>query len=194
MKSSLAQVSGQYLKPSVVRVRSGDTVKVHQRIKEGNKERIQLFEGLVIRVDRSNSLTYRITVRRISSGVGVEKGFMMHSPSLEKVEVIKRSQVRRNYLSYVRNLTGKSLRLKGQTFNQAEVNQPKPQKTDEQVVATAAKPEAKPKADPQTEPPQPASKATKAQTKKSPAPKVAEKPLESGKSPAKETKPKPKTD
>ena len=126
MESLLNQVSNAYQKPAVLAVRSGDSVKVHQRIKEGNKQRVQVFEGLVIRVDRKQSLTYRITVRRVASGVGVEKSFIMHSPSIEKVEIIKRAKVRRNYLSYIRKLTGKSARLKSSSFNRAQVNTPKP--------------------------------------------------------------------
>ena len=70
-------------KHAVVDVRSGDTVRVHQKIKEGNKERIQVFEGVVIRTDSKQSHTSRITVRKIASGVGVEKSFLMHSPLVE---------------------------------------------------------------------------------------------------------------
>ncbi len=114
----------QFKKPAVVAVDSGDTVRVHQRIREGSRERIQIFEGLVIRVDRRQSLTYRITVRKIASGIGVEKGFMMHSPNVVQVEVIKRAKVRRNYISYIRGLRGKSARLKPRTFDPAKVNLP----------------------------------------------------------------------
>lgn len=105
------------MKPQVVDVHSGDTVRVHQKIREGNKERTQVFQGLVIRIDRKNSHTHRITVRRISSGVGVEKSFLLHSPLVLKVEVTKRSKVRRNYLSYMRALTGKATRLSGVGFD-----------------------------------------------------------------------------
>lgn len=109
-------------KKKVVDVRSGDTVRVHQKIKEGNKERIQVFEGVVIRTTRSNSLSNSFTVRRIASGVGVEKSFLMHSPLILKVEVTKRSRVRRNYLSYLRNRSGKSARLSGVEFDRNKVN------------------------------------------------------------------------
>ena len=118
----IKEIESKYTKHAVVDVKSGDTVRVHQKIKEGNKERVQVFEGLVIRVDRRNSISYRITVRKIASGVGVEKGFMMHSPSIVKVEVTKRSKVRRNYLSYIRTLTGKSARLKAADFDREAVN------------------------------------------------------------------------
>jgi len=109
-------------KAAVVDVKSGDTVRVHQKIKEGNKERIQVFEGAVIRVDRAKSHTARITVRKVASGIGVEKSFLLHSPLVEKVEVVRRAKVRRNYLSYLRARSGKSARLKGVNFDRESVN------------------------------------------------------------------------
>ena len=112
-----------FKKSAVVDVRSGDTVKVHQKIREGSKERVQIFQGLVIRTDRKGSHTSRITVRRVASGVGVEKSFLLHSPLILKVEVTKRSKVRRNYLSYMRKLTGKSARLTGIDFDRQAVNE-----------------------------------------------------------------------
>src|SRR5487761_998197 len=122
MPNVLDQVNDQYKKPAVVDVRSGDTVKVHQKIREGNKERIQIFQGLVIRTDNKGSHTSRITVRRIASGVGVEKSFLLHSPLVVQVEVTKRSKVRRNYLSYMRQRTGKSARMAGVDFDRDAVN------------------------------------------------------------------------
>ena len=110
-------------KHAVVDVRSGDTVRVHQKIKEGNKERIQVFEGVVIRTDSKQSHTSRITVRKIASGVGVEKSFLMHSPLVEKVEVVRRAKVRRNFLSFLRNRSGKSARLTAKNFDRAGVNE-----------------------------------------------------------------------
>ena len=110
-------------KHAVVDVRSGDTVRVHQKIKEGNKERIQVFEGVVIRTDSKQSHTSRITVRKIASGVGVEKSFLMHSPLVEKVEVVRRAKVRRNFLSFLRNRSGKSARLTAKNFDRAVVNE-----------------------------------------------------------------------
>ena len=120
----LQTVEQQFKKAAVVAVDSGDTVRVHQHIREGSRDRVQIFEGLVIRVDRRQSLTYRITVRKIASGVGVEKGFMMHSPNVVRVEVIKRAKVRRNYISYIRGLRGKSARLKPRAFDPTKVNLP----------------------------------------------------------------------
>lgn len=118
----IKKVNDSQKKSNIADVRSGDTVRVHQKIKEGDKERIQIFEGVVIRVDRKNSHTARITVRKIASGVGVEKGFMLHSPLVKKVEIVRRSKVRRNYLSYLRNRSGKSARLKNVNFNREDVN------------------------------------------------------------------------
>ena len=106
----------------MVDVRSGDTVRVHQKIKEGNKERVQVFEGVVIRTDNKKSHTSRITVRKIASGVGVEKSFLLHSPLVEKVEVVRRAKVRRNFLSYLRNRSGKSARLTAVNFDREKVN------------------------------------------------------------------------
>lgn len=122
MHNLIEAIENKQKKAQVVAVQSGDTVKVHQRIKEGSKERTQVFQGLVIRVDRKNSLSSRITVRRVASGVGVEKSFLLHSPFVEKVEVVKRSKVRRNYLSYMRARTGKSARLTSVDFDQATTN------------------------------------------------------------------------
>jgi large subunit ribosomal protein L19 len=143
------------MKPAVVDVRSGDTVKVHQKIKEGAKERIQIFQGLVIRTDNKASHTSRITVRRLASGVGVEKSFLLHSPLVVKVEVIKRSSVRRNYLSYMRDRTGKSARMVGKDFDREAVNAvhdealeaEEAKLREEQALEAAAKAEAKAKAD-----------------------------------------------
>lgn len=118
----IKKVNDAQKKSSVVDVRSGDTVRVHQKIKEGTKERIQIFEGVVIRTDRRASHTSRITVRKIASGVGVEKSFLIHNPLVEKIEVVRRAKVRRNYLSFLRNRSGKSARLKSVNFDRETVN------------------------------------------------------------------------
>lgn len=109
-------------KPAVVDARSGDTVKVYQKIKEGNKERIQMFEGVVIRTDNKKSHTSRITVRKVASGVGVEKSFLLHSPLVDKIEIVRRAKVRRNFLSYLRERSGKSARLTAKNFDRTAVN------------------------------------------------------------------------
>lgn len=122
MQSVIQKIEAKYKKPQVVDVMPGDTVKVHQKIREGAKERVQIFQGLVIRVDRKSTHTSRILVRRIASGIGVEKSFLLHSPLVVKIEVTKRSKVRRNYLTYMRARTGKRARLTGVDFNREAVN------------------------------------------------------------------------
>jgi large subunit ribosomal protein L19 len=118
----IKKVNDAQKKTNVVDARSGDTVRVHQKIKEGAKERIQVFEGVVIRTDRRDSHTSRITVRKVASGVGVEKSFLIHSPLVEKIEIVRRSKVRRNYLSFLRDRSGKSARLHSVNFDREGVN------------------------------------------------------------------------
>ncbi len=141
MQSVIHAVEAKYKKHAVVDVKSGDTVKVHQKIKEGAKERVQIFEGLVIRASRKDSLTSTICVRKIASGVGVEKTYLLHSPNVIKIEVTKRSKVRRNYLSYMRALTGKNARLSSVEFDKRGVNDIPEPVVNEEVVAEDAKTE-----------------------------------------------------
>lgn len=122
MQSAVTQFDQKYRKPAIAKVQSGDTVRVHQLIREGNKQRVQVFEGVVIRTDRMDSTTASITVRRIASGIGVEKSFLMHSPNVEKVEIIRRAKVRRNFMSFLRDRRGKSARLKEVAFDRAAAN------------------------------------------------------------------------
>ena len=89
----------------------GDTVRVHNRIKEGNRERIQLFEGTVI-AKKNGGISETFTVRRVSYGVGVEKTFPLHSPNVEKVDVVRKGRVRRAKLYYLRDRVGKSAKVK----------------------------------------------------------------------------------
>jgi len=135
MVSVIQQIESKHKKTAVVDVKSGDSVRVHQKIREGGKERVQIFEGLVIRASRKGSLTSSFTVRRIASGIGVEKSFLIHSPNILKIEVVRRSKVRRNYLTYMRELTGKSARLSGVDFDKEGVNAVH----DEQAEAEEAK-------------------------------------------------------
>lgn len=136
----IKKVNDAQKKEAVLDIKSGDTVRVHQKIKEGNKERIQIFEGVVIRTDRKKSHTSRITVRKIASGVGVEKSFLLHSPLIEKIEIVRRSKVRRNYLSFLRNRSGKSARLKQVSFDREAVNTlPEALKAEEKVESTEEK-------------------------------------------------------
>ena len=91
--------------------RPGDTIKVHVRIKEADKERIQVFQGVVIR-KRKGNMQATFTVRKVAYGIGVERIFPFHSPSIDKIEVIKRGKVRRGRLYYLRKLRGKAARIK----------------------------------------------------------------------------------
>lgn len=118
----LKKIGDAQKKAAVVDVRSGDTVRVTQKIKEGEKFRSQVFEGVVIRTDRKDSHTARITVRKVTSGVGVEKSFLIHSPLVEKIEIVRRAKVRRKNLSFLRNRSGKSARLTGVAFDRNAVN------------------------------------------------------------------------
>jgi len=122
MQSVIQQIADSFKKSAVVDVRTGDTVRVHQRIREGSKERVQVFQGLVIRTGKKGSHTSNITVRRIASGIGVEKSFLLNSPLVLKVEVTKRSKVRRKYLTYMRERTGKSARMTSLGFDRQAVN------------------------------------------------------------------------
>ena len=107
----LSSVVQDYLKADIPAFNVGDTVKVHVKIKEGNRERIQIFEGFVLK-RQNGGIGETFTVRRIASGVGVEKTFPIHSPLVEKIEVVKRGKVRRARLHYMRARTGKSAKIK----------------------------------------------------------------------------------
>lgn len=102
----------QYLKTNFDKIKPGLIVKVYQKIKEGNKERIQVYEGLVIKV-RGTGVAKTMTVRKIMQGVGVEKVFPLQSDLVDKIEILRESQVRRSKLYYMRDRAGKSARLKG---------------------------------------------------------------------------------
>ncbi len=104
-------VEEQQLKEDIPQFKAGDTVKVHVRITEGEKTRIQVFEGVVIRRTRGQNRA-SFTVRKISHGVGVERIFPLHSPNIEKIEVVRRGKVRRARLYYLRKKRGKSARIK----------------------------------------------------------------------------------
>ena len=101
----------EQLRADIPAFRAGDTVRVHVKVVEGTRERIQIFEGLVIN-RKNGGVRETFTVRRIASGVGVERTFPLHSPRLAKIEVIRRGVVRRAKLYYLRNLTGKAARIR----------------------------------------------------------------------------------
>ena len=101
----------EQLRTDIPTFRAGDTVRVHVKVVEGTRERIQVFEGLVIK-RQNGGVRETFTVRRIASGVGVERTFPLHSPRLAKIEVMRRGVVRRAKLYYLRNLTGKAARIR----------------------------------------------------------------------------------
>ncbi len=112
----LAQIEKSYQRDDFPAFSSGDTVRVHVKIKEGDKERIQVFQGTVTS-RRGGGTGATFTVRKISSGIGVERVFPLHSPNIAKIERIRAGQVRRKKLYYLRELTGKSARIKEQILD-----------------------------------------------------------------------------
>jgi large subunit ribosomal protein L19 len=107
----LAAVENAQLRKDIPEIRSGDTVRLQVKVVEGSRERLQPFEGVVMRL-RGGGVNRNFTVRRITHGVGVERTFLIHSPRIEKIEVIRHARVRRKQLYYLRGLTGKAARLK----------------------------------------------------------------------------------
>ena len=115
-------------------LKPGSTVRVHQKIKEGEKERVQVFEGLIIAVNSGNGADKTFTVRKIVEGIGVEKVFPIHSPNIAKIQVKKTSNVRRSKLYYMRQRSGKSARLKEKHLSDEETNE---MEVKEEVIAEA---------------------------------------------------------
>lgn len=107
----IKKIEQEQLRIDIPQFKAGDTVKVHQRIIEGGKERIQVFQGVVMRVHRGTT-NATFTVRKVSDGVGVERIYPMHSPFIERVEVVSEGRVRRSRIYYLRNLKGKAARIK----------------------------------------------------------------------------------
>ena len=101
--------------------KAGDTVKVHVKIKEGEKERVQIYEGVVIRI-HSNGVSSSFTVRKVSYGVGVERVFSFSSPSVDHIEIVTEGKVRRAKLYYLRNLAGKKARIESSLYNSGHLN------------------------------------------------------------------------
>ena len=111
MNEIIKEIEQAQLKESVDKFNVGDTVKVYGKIKEGNRERVQVFEGTVLKIQGGSSRE-TFTVRKISNGVGVEKTWPMHSPNVEKVEVVRTGKVRRAKLNYLRSRVGKKAKVK----------------------------------------------------------------------------------
>ena len=160
MPDLLQKVSARYVKPRFTDVKSGDTVRVYTTVTEGSKTRTQFFEGLVIRRRGGVGPDASFTVRRIASGVGVERTFALHSPVITEVKIVRGAKVRRAQLHYMRERAGKSARLKEQPVRQSDRDTDHPWLSKaEAAKAEAVKPEVKaPKS-------QPKSKAEKAADK-----------------------------
>jgi large subunit ribosomal protein L19 len=137
----LAESTAHQLRTNLPEFKAGDTVKVHLKIKEGDKERIQVFEGVVIaRRKKSVSIDATFTMRKISGGVGVERNFMLHSPMIDKIEVVRRGSVRRAKLYYLRHQRGDRMKIKQQRLTvqqssalkkKTKVNKPSDETTPE---------------------------------------------------------------
>ena len=111
MNDIIKKIEAEQLKAEVPEFNVGDTVKVYAKIKEGNRERIQVFEGTVIK-RQNGGIRETFTVRKTSNGIGVEKTWPLHSPNVEKVEVVRKGKVRRAKLNYLRNRVGKKAKVK----------------------------------------------------------------------------------
>ncbi len=114
MNSVIDQIEAPYLRKDHPRIQIGDTVRVHSKIKEGEKERIQVFEGVVIR-QRRGGTSASLTVRKVSHSIGVERSYPLHTPSIEKIEIKSHGKIRRAKLYYLRRLSGKAARIKERT-------------------------------------------------------------------------------
>ncbi|MFH1284582.1 MAG: 50S ribosomal protein L19 [Candidatus Peregrinibacteria bacterium] len=133
-------------------ISTGNTVRVHQKIKEGDKERIQIFEGLVIKINSGHGADKTFTVRKVVEGIGVEKIFPLYSTNIEKIEVKKKAAVRRAKLYYMRERSGKSARLKETFVSSEDIEEPELEPKPEQETAPASEPEKAPEAEPEKAP------------------------------------------
>ncbi|MEY4667708.1 MAG: hypothetical protein RL518_407 [Pseudomonadota bacterium] len=112
LENAVKSITSSFVKSDIPDFKPGDVVRVHAKIIEGTKERVQLFEGLVLKRSKKNSIDATFTVRKVSYNIGVERTFPLHSPRVEKVEVVTRAKVRRARLFYIRPLRGKATRMK----------------------------------------------------------------------------------
>ncbi|MBI2123755.1 MAG: 50S ribosomal protein L19 [Candidatus Wildermuthbacteria bacterium] len=133
METKMETFNKQYLKEKTPDFQAGDIVKVYQKVKEQDKERIQVFEGVLLAKKHGKGIGGTITVRRISQGIGVERVFPLHSPLVEKIEVARKTKVRQGKLYYLRSLKGKKARLKAKEFN---LEQPAQEEKKEETTET----------------------------------------------------------
>ena len=130
LRKAIADIQAKYARTDVPEMRAGDQVRVHTKIKEGDKERIQIFEGVVMAYRKGTPGSSMFTVRKMSYGVGVERMFPVHSPRIDKIEVVGHGEVRRAKLFYLRELQGKAARLtqeEGTVETAAPAEAPAPQ-------------------------------------------------------------------
>lgn len=137
-KNPVEAIGREHVKNDLPVFRAGDTLRVHAKIVEGSKERIQVFEGVVLKRNKKNSPDATFTVRKVSYGIGVERTFLLHSPLIDKLELVTRGRVRRARLFYLRPLRGKAARIKARMdFGKKEV------KTSENKKSESKKSESK---------------------------------------------------
>ncbi|MBN2096475.1 50S ribosomal protein L19 [Candidatus Peregrinibacteria bacterium] len=144
MHPTIRDAQKKQLKP-LPEVKPGYTVRIHQKIKEGNKERVQVFEGLVIKIGHGEGIEKTITVRKVVEGIGVEKVFPLHSPGIKKIDVKKKAKVRRSKLYYMRDRSGKSARL--QERHVTDVERAEEEAKMEAMIEEAVKAEEKRRAE-----------------------------------------------
>ena len=161
----IRSIEHEHLKEKIPVLKVGNTVRVHQRIKEGNRERIQVFEGIIIK-KQGGGLNATFTVRRIASGVGVEKTFLIHSPLVEKVELVRVGKARRAKLYYLRDRVGKAAKTKEQIGARIENKEITVKTTVEEEPVAEVKEEAKTEA--------PVQEATVTETEATPVEEVKE--------------------
>ena len=135
-------ITDEYKKSDIPAFDVGDTVKVHIKIKEGSRERIQIFEGFVLK-RQNGGVNETFTVRRIASGVGVEKTFPLHSPRIDRIEVVRKGNVRRAKLNYMRKRTGKSAKIKSKIYTEEQLKAMEAAKSRAEEEAAKAVQEAK---------------------------------------------------
>lgn len=116
----LSAITDEYKRNDIPEFGVGDTVRVHIKIKEGSRERIQVFEGFVLK-RQNGGISETFTVRRIASGIGVEKTFPLHSPKIDKIELVRKGDVRRAKLNYMREKTGKSAKIKAKVLTEEQI-------------------------------------------------------------------------
>lgn len=133
METHIETFNKQYLKAKTPDLQAGDIVRVYQKVKEQDKERIQVFEGVLLAKKHGKGIGGTITVRKISQGVGVERVFPLHSPLVEKIEVARKTKVRQGKLYYLRSLQGKKARLKAKEFN---LEQPAQEQKEKEITET----------------------------------------------------------